>query len=243
MRSLGFLCLLCAPALADEPAPAIAETYVAARFHDAAAAAAGGHRCERGVAARPRGGAAASRCTTTSGSWSSARRVQAASLGDHGRERRVRADADRAATRTAARARRRRPSQEGGAGEIVTFDTDDWRMSLAQRLSTACGSSSTSRTTARSRARHGGRAAELSLDAAAVGHAADPARVLDRPRDPAHRRAARADRERARARAARGHGDRGHRAHRGRVLGRRAGALLATTSSCARRSAPRSRWR
>src|SRR6185312_16065156 len=27
-------------------------------------------------------------------------------------------------------------SQEGGAGAIVTFDTDDWRMSLAQRLST-----------------------------------------------------------------------------------------------------------
>jgi outer membrane protein TolC len=26
--------------------------------------------------------------------------------------------------------------QEGGAGEILTFDTDDWRMSLAQRLST-----------------------------------------------------------------------------------------------------------
>ena len=45
------------------------------------------------------------------------------------------------------------------------------------------------------------RAAELSLDAAALGDAADPARVLDGPRDPAHRRDPRAkianDHERA----------------------------------------------
>src|SRR6185312_12302007 len=32
MRSLGLLCLLCAPALADDPAPAIAETYVPPDF-------------------------------------------------------------------------------------------------------------------------------------------------------------------------------------------------------------------
>lgn len=134
MRSLGLLCLLCAPALADEPAPAIAETYVPPDFMtqvpplpagiDASAAWRLDLPQALSIALHDNLGIVVERES-----------VVAASLGitvANGEfEPTLTGGYTHSSSSTPPASK-----QEGGAGAIVTFDTDDWRMSLAQRLST-----------------------------------------------------------------------------------------------------------
>jgi outer membrane protein len=134
MRSLGLICLLCAPALADEPAPAIAETYVPPDFMTQVPPLPAGIDASTAwrldlpealkIAMHDNLGIAVERQS-----------VQAASLGitvANGEfEPTLNAGYSHSSSRTP-------PAtlQEGQQGGIVTFDTDDWRMSLSQRIST-----------------------------------------------------------------------------------------------------------
>jgi len=134
MRSLGLICLLCAPALADEPAPAIAETYVPPDFMtqvpplpagiDASAAWRLDLAEALKIALHDNLGIAVERES-----------VRAASLGITVANGEFEPTLNAGYTHSSSRTP---PAtvQEGMAGAIVTFDTDDWRMSLAQRLST-----------------------------------------------------------------------------------------------------------
>jgi outer membrane protein len=134
MRSLGLICLVAAPALADEPVPAIAENYVPPDFMTQLPPLPQG--VDAGAAWRlDLAGALQVALHDNLGIAVERESVMAASLGitvANGEfEPTVAAGYSHASSQTPPAT-----SQEGGAGAIVRFDTDDWRMSLAQRLST-----------------------------------------------------------------------------------------------------------
>ena len=89
-------------------------------------------------------------------------------------------------TITIVRTRRRSRCKKASVGENISFVTDDWRATLTDRLETGTLLSlDFSNGRARSSVGHRGRAAQLSLDADALGHATAVARVLAGSRDPA----------------------------------------------------------
>ena len=144
---------------------------------------------------------------------------------------------------TVIRGRRRATSQEGAPGDILSFSDDRWDVGISERLSTGMVLSARW-TNARSRSTLGTAVEPLTYRSAldARNEAAAVARVLARPHDSAPRGSASDARVGARTPAAQRRRDRRRRAHRGRVLGRRARAVqlrLAAPIANARRRAAR----